>query len=110
MLPYYLALSCGILFGIFGQIALKTGTNGAATIVDQFLHPWTMVGLVFYGLAAVLYIVAIKKIPLSLAYPSIAVSYFVVSLAGHLLWNEPFGLPQMGGLVLIAGGVVLLFQ
>ena len=108
--PYYAALAAGIAFGVVGQIVLKSGAEAAPTVVAQFLHPLTIIGFAIYALAAVFYIVAIKKIPVSLAYPSVAASYIIVAVAAHFLWNEPFGLPQLGGIALIAGGIILLHQ
>jgi small multidrug resistance pump len=110
LLPYYAALAAGIILGVAGQIALKSGAVAATTIAQQFLHPYTIVGFGIYVLAALFYIVAIKRIPVSLAYPSVAISYVVVGVAAHFLWNEPFGLPQIGGIVLIASGILLLHQ
>ena len=110
LLPYYAALAAGIAFGVVGQIVLKSGAEAAATVTAQFLHPLTIMGLAIYGLAAVFYVIAIKRIPVSLAYPSVAASYVIVGVAAHFLWNEPFGLPQFGGVALIAGGIILLHQ
>jgi small multidrug resistance pump len=110
LLPYYAALAAGILFGVVGQIALKSGAEAAATVTAQFLNPFTLIGFAIYALAAVFYIIAIKRIPVSLAYPSVALSYVVVGVAAHFLWNEPFGLPQIGGIALIAAGILLLHQ
>jgi small multidrug resistance pump len=110
MFPYYAALATGIVLGIAGQIALKMGAAGTESIALQFRHPATLVGFAIYVVAAVLYMIALKKIPLSLANPSVAVSYVAVALAAHFLWNEPFGLQQIGALVLIGGGIVLLHQ
>ena len=56
------------------------------------------------------YIVALKKIPVSVAFPSVAASYAAVAIIAHLLWNEPFGWPQLGGLLLIGGGILLIHQ
>ena len=39
-----------------------------------------------------------------------AASYAVVAIIAHLMWNEPFGWPQLGGLVLISSGVLLIHQ
>jgi small multidrug resistance pump len=110
LFPYYAALGAGIVFGVAGQIALKTGAEAASTIVAQFLNPFTILGFGIYVLAAVFYIIAIKRIPVSLAYPSVAMSYVVVGIAAHFLWNEPFGLPQIGGVALIGAGILLLHQ
>jgi small multidrug resistance pump len=110
MLPYYAALVAGIVLGVAGQIALKMGAEGTQTIALQFLHPATIVGFVIYAAAAILYMIAIKKIPLSLAYPSVSLGYVIVGIVAHVMWQEPFGLPQMAGIALIGGGILLLHQ
>jgi small multidrug resistance pump len=107
---YYGFLAAAIVAGVVGQVLLKTGSDGAVSVATQFLNPFTIIGFAIYGLAGLLYIVAIKKIPVSLAYPSVAVSYVAVGIIAHFMWNEPFGLPQLGGMMLIGGGILLLHQ
>lgn len=107
---YYLSLAGAILLGVAGQIALKSGAVGSSTVAAQFLNPLTMIGCVIYVLAALCYIVALKRIPVSVAFPSVAASYAVVAVLAHLLWNEPFGWPQLGGLLLIGSGILLIHQ
>jgi small multidrug resistance pump len=108
--PYYAALLAGILFGIAGQILLKTGAERSVGMVGQFLDPFTILGFGAYSVAAIFYIIAIKKIPISQAFPTVSISYVVVAVLGHLLWGETLGWPQLAGLALIAGGIVLLHQ
>ena len=98
------------MLGIAGQIALKSAANGSTTVISQFLNPLTMVGLAIYVIAAVCYILALKKIPVSVAFPSVAASYAVVAVLAHLLWNEPLGWPQVAGIALIGSGVLLIHQ
>ena len=109
MTPYYIALGIGILAGIGGQILLKAGAD-APDFISQVLRPSSLCGLALYGSAAFLYIVALRKIPVSVAFPSVSVSYALVAILGHFLFGEPFGLKQIGGLALIMGGVVLINQ
>jgi small multidrug resistance pump len=110
MIPYYAALVAGIVLGVAGQVALKLGAEGTPTIALQFLHPATIAGFAIYAAAAILYIIAIKKIPLSLAYPSVSLSYVIVGIIAHVMWQEPFGLPQMAGIALIGGGILVLHK
>jgi len=107
---YYASLIGAILLGVVGQIALKSGALGSSSIAAQFVNPLTLLGLAVYGLAAICYVVALKRIPVSVAFPSVAASYAVVAVIAHLLWNEPLGWPQLGGLVLIGSGIVLIHQ
>src|ERR1700687_688862 len=100
---YYASLVGALLFGVAGQIALKSGALGSATVAAQFVNPLTIIGFLIYVLAAFCYIVALKKIPVSVAFPSVGASYAVVAVIAHLAWDEPFGWPQLAGLVLISG-------
>lgn len=110
MTIYYVSLVSAVLLGVAGQIALKSGALGSQTVAAQFLNPLTIVGFAIYVLAALLYIVALKKLPVSVAFPSVAASYAIVVVLAHLLWNEPFGWQQTAGLVLIGGGIALIHQ
>jgi small multidrug resistance pump len=107
---YYVSLVGAVMLGVAGQIALKSAALSSSTIVAQFLHPLTLVGFAIYVIAAFCYILALKKIPVSVAFPSVAASYAVVAIIAHLMWDEPFGWPQIAGLLLISGGVVLIQQ
>ena len=77
---------------------------------SQLLRPSTLLGLALYGSAAFLYIFALRKIPVSVAFPSVSLSYAIVAVLGHFLFGEPFGIKQIGGIALIMGGVVLINQ
>jgi len=109
MTVYYVALGIGILAGIAGQMLLKAGAD-APDFFSQLLRPSTLAGFALYGSAAFLYIIALRKIPVSVAFPSVSLSYAIVAVLGHFLFGEPFGIKQIGGIVLIMGGVVLINQ
>jgi multidrug transporter EmrE-like cation transporter len=109
MTIYYVALGIGIVAGIGGQMLLKAGAD-APDFVSQLMRPSTSAGLALYGSAAFLYIIALRKIPVSVAFPSVSLSYALVAVLGHFLFGEPFGLKQIGGIALIMGGVVLINQ
>jgi len=110
LLPYYLALAAAIVGGIGGQLLLKAGSVGAENTIDQFMRLPTLVGLGFYAISAVLYVIALRRIPVSLAFPSVSISYAVIALLGYLLWSEPLGWAQVAGIALICTGVVLLYR
>jgi multidrug transporter EmrE-like cation transporter len=109
MMIYYAALGLGILAGIGGQILLKAGAD-APDFISQIFRPSTLCGLALYGSAAFLYLVALRKIPVSVAFPSVSLSYAIVAVLGHFLFGEPFGIKQLGGIALIVAGVVVINQ
>lgn len=109
MLLSYGALGAAIMIGVMGQLLLKAGAERAGEgLLAQFLNPFTIGGLAAYGLGAIFYIVAIKRIPVSIAFPSVALSYVLVAIAAHLLWQEALGWQQFAGIGLIAAGILVL--
>lgn len=103
----YLLLVLAIALGVSGQVCLRTG-SATPNLTGQFLSPWTIVGLMFYGLAAVSYMICIRYIPISIAYPSVALGYVVVAVIAHMRWNEELNAVNLGGMGLIVIGVALL--
>lgn len=119
LLNHILALICSISLGVVGQILLKfaalranTGADADAStgVISLFLRPATIVGLGVYFFAALLYLFALKRVPLSVAYPSVSASYILVTLLAHFIWQEPLGLRQAVALGLISCGVILLIR
>lgn len=104
---YWVTLFAAIAASMAGQTLLKAGA-GAADFFTQLLDWRTVLGFVLYGGAAVLYIVALRRIPMSRALPCTAVSYVAAALIGHYAFAEPLGFMHIGAIALICGGVVLL--
>lgn len=108
MNPHFLALFAAIVVSASGQLLLKAGAAGPGSFLDQLLRWQTMVGLACYGLASMLYIVALRAIPMSVALPSTALSYAVIAFLGFLVWDEPVSWQHLTALGLICSGVVML--
>jgi multidrug transporter EmrE-like cation transporter len=109
-MPAYAWLALAICLGVAGQLVLRSGVENSTDIVSQFLSPWTIGGLFIYFLAAITYIVALKRIPVSLAYPSVSLSYGILAVLAHLIWNEPLTWQHAAGILLITGGIFVLFR
>ena len=108
MTLHHLALALGIVIGLAAQLILKRGAMAEGSIVAQFLNPWTIGGLALYGLAAFFYVLALRKIPVSVSFPSVALSYVLVALLSNFWFGETLPLPHLAGIVLIVAGVGLL--
>ena len=86
-------LAAAITTSMAGQTLLKAGA-GAPNFIAQLFDLRTLVGLCLYGGAALLYIVALRRIPMSVALPCTAVSYVAAALIGHYAFAEPLGTVQ----------------
>lgn len=101
------ALALAITTSMFGQTLLKAGA-GTPSFAAQLFDIRTIAGLVLYGGSALLYIVALRKIPMSVALPCTAISYVVAAFIGYYAFAEPLGIPKMAGIGLICLGVIML--
>ncbi|MGK7913670.1 MAG: EamA family transporter [Synechococcus sp.] len=104
----YILLAISISLGAIGQICLKIGALKSDAVRFFFLEPRVIVGFAIYFVSALMYTYALKKLPLSVAFPSVSLSYVLVSLLAHLILKEAFGIRQIISLGLIASGVFLL--
>jgi len=108
----WIVLAAAITTSLVGQILLKAGASGSvaasAGFIDQLFRWQTIIGLGCYGGAALLYIIALRKIPMSIALPCTAASYVVIALIGWAAFGEAMGMQKVLAIGLISLGVVLL--
>jgi multidrug transporter EmrE-like cation transporter len=104
---HWAALFGAITISMLGQTLLKAGA-GRDDFLDQLFSPPTIVGLALYGGSALLYIVALRRLPMSVALPCTAISYAVVAIIGYYAFAEPLGVAKLVAIALICAGVALL--
>ena len=107
-----------IIFNIIGQLSLKwsmmhfTGVNlspiNLTKIFKLVFAPFSLLGLIFYGISALFWMLALTKVELSVAYPMLSIGYVLIFFVSILLFNEPFKLIRMLGVLLIIGGVYFI--
>lgn len=114
------SIGLSVCLSAAAQIALKAGMTapavqrslGHAPILDQvgavLLNPWVVLGLAFYGLSAVVWLLVLARVPVSTAYPFVAVAIVLTGLLGRLVFNDSFSATKLAGSALIVGGVALL--
>lgn len=115
---HWAALVIAIIASQAGQVLLKLGASGLPpmehhlidSLMAQMLRWQTLVGLCCYGSGTLFYVVALGRIPMSVAAPCTAVSYVSATIFGLLLFGETLSPAKIAGLVLICLGVVLLAE
>ena len=100
-------LGAAIVISMAGQTLLKAGA-AAADFWAQLMDLRTLAGLVLYGGAALLYIIALRRIPMSVALPCTAISYVAAAVIGHYAFAEALGIARIGAIGMICAGVVVL--
>jgi small multidrug resistance pump len=88
------ALAGAIVTSLGGQVLLK-GAADRQSFLDQLWDWHSLVGLLLYAAAALLFMCALRRIPLSVAVPFTALTYVDAALTGHLLYSEPLSLRHL---------------
>jgi multidrug transporter EmrE-like cation transporter len=109
----------GVLLNAAAQLALKAGVRplGSLSLDGPTLLPtlWraftqgpVVLGLALYLASVVLWLVALSRVDVSLAYPMLSLGYVVNALAAWWLFGEALGPGRLAGMTLILAGVWLL--
>jgi len=103
------ALFISIAIGVGGQLLLKAGAP--RPLLDGWVpNPYLAAGLVAYAMSAGFYIYALRTLPVSVAFPTVSISYVAVAYLAHVLWGEAWGAAQLVGLALICAGIFVLHR
>jgi len=116
-----IVVALAIALAAVGQIVMKKGlslipvTNLSVTNLAPFLYrvvksPTIITGFLLYGVSSILWLFALSKVELSLAYPMLAGSYVIVAIISYYLFGEHFTITRMVGLGIIATGVIVISQ
>lgn len=90
-----------------GRIDGRTAT-GAMGVLHTLLDPFLLVALAIYGTATILWIYVLRHVPLSQAYPFMALSFVLVPLASWLFFGETLGLRYWIGAGLLLSGMAVM--
>jgi undecaprenyl phosphate-alpha-L-ara4N flippase subunit ArnE len=106
----YLKLAGFLLMIVAGQICFKKAALGGAgldNIFQSLLNKWLLAAFCIYGAATFIWVTILRTMPLSTAYPFIALGFLLVPLAGVLFFGEYLSATQWTGAVLIVVGIVM---
>jgi multidrug transporter EmrE-like cation transporter len=109
----------GVLLNAAAQLLLKAGTNAVGHFefhLDNVLpvgmkiafEPHILGGLACYGISVVVWIMALSRVPVSIAYPMLSIGYIVNAIAAYYLFNEPLAGQKLLGIGFIVVGVWLV--
>jgi len=109
----------GVLLNAVAQLMLKAGTNaiGAFQFSTANLapigwkvatQPFILGGLACYVVSVVVWILALSRVEVSIAYPMLSVGYVVNAVAAYFLFGEAMGVQRLVGIGIIILGVYIV--
>lgn len=110
-----LLIAAYVLSTVSGLVLLKLGTTGSSLFlviggkISVTVGILTVLGILFYGISFLLYILLISKFNLSYIIPlTTAFVYILVFIASYYIFKEGFTPLKIIAIAMIIGGVVLL--
>ncbi len=120
MNPLSLALVLtGVVLNAVAQTLLKHGTNRlgpvefslsqALPVGLRVLSDWPfLLGLACYAVSLVVWIAALTRVPVTVAYPMLSIGYIINALIARFWLGETMGLNGWLGIAFIVLGVTLI--
>ena len=109
----------GVLLNAVAQLALKASVSDTG-IINLDMHSllssagslatnlWLWLGLICYAISVVVWILALSRVDVSIAYPMLSIGYIVNAIAAWHLFDEPMNLGKVVGIGIIIVGVYIL--
>jgi drug/metabolite transporter (DMT)-like permease len=111
----------GVLLNAVAQLLLKAGASSAGqitlaaggpalwrTALGLAVHPAILGGLACYAISVVVWIVALSRVEVSIAYPMLSIGYVLNALLAWWLFGEDLNAQRWLGIGVIIVGVVLV--
>ena len=109
----------GVLLNAGAQLLLKAGTNA----IGQFhfnaanlapvgwkvaTQPFILGGIACYVVCVMIWILALSRVEVSVAYPMLSIGYVINAVAAYFLFGEAVGAQRLVGIGVIIVGVYLV--
>jgi undecaprenyl phosphate-alpha-L-ara4N flippase subunit ArnE len=104
----YVLLFFSIALSSTAQIFQKLAATNTRQGVAMFRSPYLWLSFFCLGVGLLLWLLVLKEMPVSQAYPMLSLSYIFVMLLARKLFNETISVRQWFGAALIVLGVSYL--
>lgn len=109
----------GVLLNAAAQLLLKAGTNAVGHFefhvgnimpigLKLAFQPYIMGGLACYAVSLVVWIMALSRVPVSVAYPMLSIGYVINAFVAWQWFGEALTAQKLLGIGFIILGVILV--
>lgn len=109
----------GVLLNAAAQLMLKAGTRALGELslasgalismaIGVITQPFILGGLACYVVSVGLWIIALSRVDVTIAYPMNSIGYVVNAVLAWQLFGEQLGPGRIVGIAIILAGVVVL--
>jgi multidrug transporter EmrE-like cation transporter len=119
-LSTFLVIFAGVVLNSGAQLMLKAGARslqgislGSASSVlnaamGAAVQPWILAGLCCYFISAGLWVIALTRVDVTVAYPLLSMGYVIAAVLAWQIFGEALTPGRIAGIAIILVGVVVL--
>lgn len=96
------------LLSCAAQLCQKQAAHSRQRRGRNAMLRWIAASVALLGVAMLLWLVVLRNVPVSVAYPMLSLNFVLVALAARLIWRESFTPRQVAGTLIIVAGVALM--
>lgn len=93
---------------LFKLTSNRAGSVGAEGLIKILTDPYLLVALGIYGIGTVVWVYVLKAVPLTVAYPFMALTFCVVPILAWQFLGETLSLRYGVGAALIISGLLVV--
>ncbi len=109
----------GVLLNAAAQLLLKAGTNAVGHFEFQLsnvvpiglklgLEPHIVGGMACYAVSVMVWIMALSRVPVSIAYPMLSIGYVINAFVAWQWFGEALTAQKIAGIAFVVVGVYLV--
>ena len=119
-LSTFAIIFAGVLLNSAAQLMLKAGARAIGSVSMSSVgslveaawsaasQPWILVGLTCYFISAALWVVALTRVDVTVAYPMLSMGYVIAAVLAWHFFGEALTTQRLLGIAIILVGVVIL--
>lgn len=114
MLNFIPLILFSVLLNASAQLLLKKGMSALPLeaslnfALKIALNPFILGGMAIYAVSIISWLIVLAKVPVSVAYPFLAVGFVFSAVFAHFAFGEDLSAPKVAGIALICAGLVIL--
>jgi len=112
-------IAAGVLLNTFAQLLLKAGANSIGRFEFALSHaleiglkfivnPYILGGMACYAVSLVVWLMALSRVEVSVAYPMLSVGFALNAVLAWWLLGEPVTMQRLAGIAIIIVGVTIV--
>jgi len=90
------------------KVASNRAAAGGGGVLTTLREPMTWLGVALWAVESIAWVLVLRTLPLSQAYPAMCLTYLTIPLACRLLLKEGLSARKLWASALIAVGVALI--